>query len=238
MARPVNAGKSPLNGKLDTTKVNYNSVPIEKLSHYKHSKDFQYIEKQPLLEGFWQTLFNKIVQIYRQLISGSGTKPLFYFLKIIFYFAVLLVFVLLILSLAGVDIQTIMIRNKKNVMTGDYAIETDIINLNFDKLAQTEIDNENYNLAVRYLYLKLLKVLTNKHLITWQRDKTNRDYILEMSITRYVDDFKIITFDYECVWYGKFQCSRSVQARGGSSCGWPPWRGPRSARSPRPGRRS
>jgi hypothetical protein len=80
----------------------------------------------------------------------------------------------------------------------------------FDQLISREIETGNLNLAVRYLYLKLLQVLSQQQFIGWQKDKTNREYAQELSQRAFFYDFKRVTNTYEYVWYGKFQISMPV----------------------------
>lgn len=60
----------------------------------------------------------------------------------------------------------------------------------------------NYALAVRLYYLAILKELSLKNLITWKKDKTNRDYLREMNRTPIAIPFSEITLIFERIWYG------------------------------------
>ena len=53
-------------------------------------------------------------------------------------------------------------------------------------------------------FLKLLKELTDKNLISWKIDKTNSDYSIELSNSKYSKQFKELAFLYEYIWYGDF----------------------------------
>ena len=72
------------------------------------------------------------------------------------------------------------------------------------KLIQEAISKGNYKLAVRYYYLLLLKNLSEKELISWQQEKTNEDYIKELSNNKLNTDFEKLTYLYDYVWYGEF----------------------------------
>lgn len=205
---PVHATKTSLIAKIDTSSVDYKPVSVVKLSHYRQSSDFQYMDKQPIVSGFWKALRYKIRQILRSLFSGSISRPLIHLLTILLVTSAIIILIMLILTLFGIDIQAILVRSKKLKNPVDSIQESNSLGFDFDVLAQHEIDAGNYHLAIRYLYLKLLQILANQHLISWQRDKTNRDYINELLNTSYINEFKIITLDYEFIWYGKFQCNR------------------------------
>jgi hypothetical protein len=56
------------------------------------------------------------------------------------------------------------------------------------------------------LYLQNLKILTDKDLIAWQPNKTNRDYQYEL-IPALQQTFKHITDVFEYAWYGQLHVS-------------------------------
>jgi hypothetical protein len=63
---------------------------------------------------------------------------------------------------------------------------------------------KDFNLAIRYLYLQMLKRLTDNELINFSPDKTNDKYVYELSGKNYQQQFARLTLNYEYVWYGKF----------------------------------
>jgi hypothetical protein len=50
----------------------------------------------------------------------------------------------------------------------------------------------------------LLKELTDKNLIHWQIDKTNNDYTIELSKSKFSSQFNELALLYEYIWYGDF----------------------------------
>ena len=68
---------------------------------------------------------------------------------------------------------------------------------------EAELKND-FNLAVRYLYLQSLKKLSDEELILFSPDKTNRLYVEELTGKSYQTQFASLTLNYEYVWYGKF----------------------------------
>lgn len=61
---------------------------------------------------------------------------------------------------------------------------------------------KNYRLAIRIYYLMMLKSLHEKSLITWKKDKTNMDYLIELRNHPQYDALSKNTLIYEFVWYG------------------------------------
>ena len=80
----------------------------------------------------------------------------------------------------------------------------------FDTNINQAIRNGNYRLAIRYQYLKTLHKLADKHLIELAADKTNYQYVREISHRSYQNDFASLTLNYEYVWYGEFNIDESI----------------------------
>lgn len=78
-------------------------------------------------------------------------------------------------------------------------------NADYDKLITLAVSKGNYRAAVRYHYLQTLQKLTLKGIIQFAPDKTNYQYVNEMSGKLYKTAFASLTLHYEYVWYGEFE---------------------------------
>lgn len=76
-------------------------------------------------------------------------------------------------------------------------------------LLQQAISDQNYRVAVRYYYLLLLKRMDEAKLILWEHQKTNEDFINEISSTDLKDSFSENTRLYDFVWYGDFSLTQN-----------------------------
>ncbi|WP_411768050.1 hypothetical protein [Winogradskyella sp. A3E31] len=88
-------------------------------------------------------------------------------------------------------------------------VEENIADINFDKLIKKALKANDYRLATRYLYLKSLKVLSQRNTIDWHYDKTNLDYINEIKNENVKTLFKRVSYIYDYVWYGEFFINQS-----------------------------
>jgi hypothetical protein len=88
--------------------------------------------------------------------------------------------------------------------------ETIIKASEYEHLINDAITNKNYPLAVRYLYLQTLQKLSSKGLINFSPDKTNYEYVKELSGKAHQNQFASITLNYEYVWYGKFNIDEQI----------------------------
>lgn len=94
---------------------------------------------------------------------------------------------------------------------GDTAEEQpteDIFEMNFEKEIQKAVAEKNFRLAVRLLYLRTLRDLSDKNLISYTHEKTNADYLFQLAGTSYYKSFFRLTRDFEYTWYGQFELSQ------------------------------
>ncbi|HUM98361.1 MAG TPA: hypothetical protein PK275_10930 [Chitinophagaceae bacterium] len=80
----------------------------------------------------------------------------------------------------------------------------DIFAINYNKeLEKAELAG-NYRLAIRLMFLRMLKIMAEKKIINYQQDKTNFDYLMQLQPTGYYNSFFKVTRSYEYSWYGQF----------------------------------
>ena len=97
-------------------------------------------------------------------------------------------------------------NQKKNPNVVTLSEDEHIIkNEDIQELIKKALANENYRLAIRYYYLYILQLLSERELIDWQQQKTNDDYMVELSDSSFKNDFGKATLLYDYVWYGEFE---------------------------------
>lgn len=92
-------------------------------------------------------------------------------------------------------------------------IGDNIFTLKYDELLKKALADRDYRLAIRILYLKTLRQLSDKGMIRYQPEFTNVDYLIQLKSGSSYDDFARITRHYEYVWYGKFEVSPDLYER-------------------------
>jgi hypothetical protein len=119
---------------------------------------------------------------------------------------------ILVWYLASSDIR--LFRKPSAAVTDgeDETIIEDIFELNYDKEIAAAIDAQNFRLATRLMYLRTLKELSDRELIQYKNEKTNSDYLFQLSGTKYYRDFFRLTRDFEYTWYGAFALSAEAFA--------------------------
>ena len=96
-------------------------------------------------------------------------------------------------------------RSKGLVIEEEGAITDNIFTIAYEREIDRAVAAGNYRLAVRLLFLRLLKGLDQRNLVPYQQDKTNLDYLVSLRQTDYYDGFFRLTRHYEYAWYGQFE---------------------------------
>ena len=83
----------------------------------------------------------------------------------------------------------------------------DIFAVDYEAEIKKAVDTQNYRLAIRLLYLRTLKDLSDHNIIDYKHERTNSDYLFQLTNSGYYKDFFRLTRDFEYTWYGKFDLS-------------------------------
>jgi len=199
---------------LDTTNIVVKSFNQKHLNKYKDQKDFNYSQKKKNQSFFtkFYLWFKRMIMLFLNWLFGveKATGLISTFFRALPYFILLLC--LFVITKFFVKINMDSLTKKSIAKKGDVIVFDDeklmkSENLN-DLLTQAIADN-NFRLAIRYEYLKILKHLTDLNLIDWQLQKTNEDYYSEISQVVLKPLFKQSTLLYNYVWYGNFSINRN-----------------------------
>lgn len=198
----------------DDTIIEQKKFDAQKIEDYKQKDEFIYIveKREPtILEKIWDWLKRTIIKILSYIFDDI--TPAVGFLRIVLkalpYVIAGLVLYFIIKFFLKVNARNI-IDGKKNKPIVHLSEEEELIkDKDLPKLIQKAISEGNYQLAIRYYYLLLLKKLSDKDFISWQQEKTNEDYIKELSSKKQLhSDFKKLTYLYDYVWYGEFSIDK------------------------------
>ncbi len=94
-------------------------------------------------------------------------------------------------------------QNRKLIDYEDITAEN-IENADIHTLIKNAENDNNFRLAIRYYYLLVLKNLSLKNHIKFEDDKTNTEYLNEISKKPFSKRFAYISYLYNYIWYGEF----------------------------------
>ena len=101
-------------------------------------------------------------------------------------------------------------RSAKNTPVGETITEDEVfLQQNFDQLIHQSCKLGDYRTATRYLFLKVLRQLSDKNIISFAIDKTNSKYVYEIPLDKR-NDFAALVMNYEYVWYGNSAIDKEI----------------------------
>ena len=194
----------------DATKIQVQKFNADSLNKYKHDKDFNYngaaedAGQPSLWARFWNWLWNTLFGWVGRIPYGG---PILKYLLLALA-AGLLIYVIF----KSLDIDPIkLFRGESKNINIPYSESLENIHeINFDDEIEKAISQHNYRLAVRLLYLKCLKQLSDNNLIQWQIDKTNTAYLYEIADPVQKQTFGLLTRQFEYAWYGNFTIDKQA----------------------------
>ncbi|MBD0836953.1 hypothetical protein ICJ84_16065 [Aestuariibaculum suncheonense] len=95
-------------------------------------------------------------------------------------------------------------KQNRNITHHQEITSENIEHTDINLLIKQAEDLGDYRLAIRYFYLLVLKNLSLKKYIKFEDDKTNSEYLNEISNTPFSDKFAYTSYLYNYIWYGKF----------------------------------
>jgi hypothetical protein len=175
--------------------------------------DFKYIEQQPeksLWERFMDWLFGSSRNKSRSNIDLEWLGPV---IKVIAFAVIGFVIYLIVRIILNKEGIWIFGRSRGRIGSEP---EDEVINIheaNFKELIEETKAAGNYRLALRYYFLWVLKSLSYREMIRWDRDKTNNDYLYEIKDNALRKDFEYLSYVYDHSWYGDFPIDERAFAK-------------------------
>lgn len=176
-------------------KVQIRAIADSDLNKVKSDEDYWYVNQAPARE-------KKSPQQNKLGGAKSWVNTLSWILVITGFCALLIWF------LATSNIRLFTKTPKRMGDTAEEQPTEDIFEMNFEKEIQKAVAEKNFRLAVRLLYLRTLRDLSDKNLISYTHEKTNADYLFQLAGTSYYKSFFRLTRDFEYTWYGQFELSQ------------------------------
>jgi hypothetical protein len=189
----------------DSSKItirNFNSKAIEQ---YRKNEDFNYYRDEDLhnlswWDRFWRWFWQLLRELFGKKEESTGRVS-----PVVQYIALgLAIFALIYVIIKLVGVANIFGRESQEVAIPYSESLENIHEITFDEELEKALNQRNYRLGVRLLYLRSLKYLNDARLIEWQIDKTNAAYLNELANSDQRQSFTVLTRQFEYVWYGDF----------------------------------
>lgn len=184
-------------------------------SRYK-GEEFDYSTSKPR-ESFWEKLMKKVMKIIQSIFGETSLESSAQITTVIIrLFAIILVGFLLyfiVKFIIGRNGNFIFGKRNKKVVINEEELHENIHEINFPESIATFERSKDYRSAVRYQFLYILKKLSDKKLILWNPEKTNKDYVAELKAPNLKNEFSNLSYIFDYVWYGEFSIDEQSYAK-------------------------
>lgn len=85
--------------------------------------------------------------------------------------------------------------------------------IDFDEAIRLQLMQQQYRQAIRLLYIQLINLLKSKDYIHYSKEKTNIDYLYDLTNKDLKSQFNTITSIYNYVWYGDIEIGEEQYLR-------------------------
>lgn len=159
-------------------------------------------------ESLWNKMVRKLEEWLASIFSSANPRSIdeitLWGLKAIAVVIIGLVVYWLLKYLMGKDGNWFFTKKNKELNPHAKTITENIHEIDLVQLITEYEQKPDYRYAIRYQYLHLLKIFTDKKILEWDPEKTNLDYINELSKPELKDAFKNVTYIFDYIWYGEF----------------------------------
>jgi hypothetical protein len=165
---------------------------LKKQKAFAYANDPDYWKKEPVQEeqrSGWDYFY--------ELFQSGVVRTIAYGILIAF-------FLFVIYRIIVVNKLFLFYSSKKAAQVhGEEALNIDDDNL--DAKIQKAAADKDYRMAVRFMYLKALRLLSDKQWIRFHAEATNHEYVTQMSSRKLGNEFRFLTRVYDYMWYGEFK---------------------------------
>lgn len=189
----------------DSSNVIVRSMDSTKIKAYLKDKDFRYFEDPESTMTLWERLMEWLKRQFYKLTEYDSYYTAW---DIFIYILIALAVVAIVFGIYKSEIKGLFFSNKNKLNVSEHL--EDIHSIDYEKMIEEAIANKNYRYAIRLNYLRSLKKLSDKEIIYWKVEKTNREFLREIKLNSLKSKFEKITTDFESIWYGGFEIDHSA----------------------------
>ena len=177
------------------------------LAELKADPDLNFKETPTVAETLW----DRFLAVLRDLLHSVFRNALTTDWGRVFTFAIgLLLVVVLIMTILRVNAFKIFYKGEGKSIVPYNVLDDNIHEMNFDRLIAEAVAQHDFRTGIRLLFLKSLKILSDKNFIQWEHGKTNHDYLAELQKDELKNGFDQLNYYFEYAWYGNFSVDQET----------------------------
>ncbi|MDR0835224.1 MAG: DUF4129 domain-containing protein [Tannerella sp.] len=180
---------------------------VKKIVEYQSDRKYDYNSQLSTPDYSIRDMINEWINgLFREIFGGQFadkyTAPIL-ICALVFVIAAIIYFLYLK--------RPELFMRKKKVQPLDYNIEEENIHaIDFNREIAKATEAGDYRLAIRLVYLKTLRLLSDNELIDWQIYKTPSEYLYEIKGNGLKKPFKELTNKFLQVRYGNYDVSEAL----------------------------
>lgn len=178
------------------------------MDSYSESADFSYMNLVIQPPSIWQRIQWWFQSILQKIFSNPNA-PIF--TELLFYGILFLILGGAIFYIVRLKYVGAVATDAKNFTASISSLENAKVD-DFEGMIAGAIKDKNYKLAIRYVYLKSLTLLSQRGLIKLKDWKSPFDYEKELN-KELVAPYKDLSRLFEYVWYGDFEAGEKEYLR-------------------------
>lgn len=181
--------------------IQQRKVSESNLKKIKEEKDFWYVNEAPPRRAKAKPVSEPRPS---KVINTTWFRNLLWMLVVGGFIAILIWFLL------SSNVQLFQKKQTKIAQEKDELSTDNIFDINYEMEIAKAAAARDFRLAIRLLYLQILKELSQKGILQYKQERTNSDYVLQLFGTAYYKDFFALTRSFEYSWYGQFPISEEA----------------------------
>ncbi|MFA9389976.1 MAG: hypothetical protein ACERKD_09220 [Prolixibacteraceae bacterium] len=186
----------------DSTHITLRQPTGELMESYRSQADFSYT-KPPVTTNFLQGLWTFLKEKFGSIEKITAALP--WIVKVML---ALLVLFFLYVVITQTKVYKIFYSGKEIESPEFQFLSKQNQSIDYNNEIRLQIDQQQFRLAVRLLYLKVIDQLRNKNFIQYSKDKTNLDYLFDLPNNDLKSNFFQVTRIYNHVWYGETEIAK------------------------------
>jgi hypothetical protein len=181
---------------VDSSEVVVRQPDQKLLDSYRSQKEFIYAPA-PLETNFIKRLWIYLIDKIEEWISFTKAIP-FIFKLLIWSLAILFVFI----AITQTQLYKLFYTDKEIESPNYLIFKSDEEIVDYDDVIRQLQARQQFRSAIRLLYLKVINGLFTHGYIQFSKEKTNFDYLHDLTNADLKTQFSAITSIYNHVWYG------------------------------------
>jgi len=179
----------------------------EKIEQLIESGDFEYVEAKPKTTSLLQRFLRFLSNLINRFFAAATGTPLG---RVLLYIALFILLMVALVKIFSLNVNDVFRGSTDKGSLGFEMLNEDIEKLDLEALLKSALDEADYRLAVRVVYLKALRSLNEAQLVTWESGKTNHDYLLELRSEQLHKPFDSLCYYFDYAWYGEFDVNEDT----------------------------